>query len=563
MSKRKKAAKVVVAQRVREPRRDLVSTMRVIIPGANGSRMVFAAPRIAPSGIQARRGSYRGANNPRTRTQTPFGGSGDQHADPWTRRIMREISRDMERNAGAYSTMLDEYARVMVGDGVRALCRSKDENWNKLAGDWLHRKCLLTGVGSIDSRQRQSHYAQQAEFVRSTARDGDCLMIRRADFRIQMVEADQVTSGPAALLVGGTTNGMLSYADGVHMDDDGATIFYTVCPYDERTGSIALGQPINYPADVCSFAAIKTRISQTRGIPLLVSGMVSFERLDSFMESEVIAAEQGSQIYGAVEYPEGNMGYAGTYGAQSPSTGNDSQPPTPGFSGGLVNAPQGNIDWHETVAGAVIELPDGKKYVPINPQRPNRDAAPFMIELLRQFNANGGLPYEITYNDLRGLSWNVQRGMVQAARDKIVVPQNLIYAPVFRDNFRWMLANAIASGELPMVEGWDQLDLLFPRISWPDEGKEFEAQKAGLRGGLTTRHRIFGPDWRSMIDEQMIELEYATEKVVQYNKRFPDFKMKPQELLGLVDHGDESTMDGGDEVKAPGKKTKNPEEVES
>ena len=532
--------------------------MRMVYLDRDGRRTTGLA-----TGLQARRGSYRAANNPRTRLQTPIGGSGDMHADPWSRRIIREISRDMVRNCDTYATLLDAYARCMVGDGVRALLRSVDEQWNKDVGHMLDRACEST---QFDARGRQSLYAMQFSFVHSVAADGDAAMLKLDNTTIQLIESDQITSGPQGVFAGAFG---MPYADGVNLDMAGAPVSFTFFSYNQMTGNIDYGTQTTLPAEHVEFVAMRSRITQTRGLPMICTGLVSWERLDSYKESEVIAAEQGSQIYGAVTMPVGNLGYQSIYNPAAGRTGNDVQAPTPGLQGGMAPGTS-NIDWHETVAGSMLMLPDGKQYVPINPQRPNRDAAPFMMDMLRQFVSISGLPYEIVYNDLRGLSWSINRAMVSQARENIAVEQQNRYALPFRNIFKWIIANWIAAGLITAPMDWDRIDLAFPRLPWPDEGKEYEAQQAGLHAGLTTRQRLFGPDWRAMLDERMVELTYASELVTKYNTAFPDFETTPREFLGLSAPGEEAVVaeaeiaDGGDEMPAAkskdkGSKTKNPE----
>jgi capsid protein len=510
--------------------------------------------------IVARRGSYRAANNPRTRLQTPYGGSGDQQADPWSRRIVRELSRDMDRNSDTYRSLMDDWVRAVAGEGVRALPRSKDQEWNKKVTILLHQKWKESGPDGLDIQNTRSMYELQSDFVRAVGVDGDAAMIKLSNGKIQFIEADQITSGTASMSSGigsgVSTPGTLTYADGVEKDEFGAPTGFKIFSYEQNTGAVDLGKGHVYPPHEVEYVALKHRFSQTRGLPLIIAGLETWERIDSYKDSEVIAAEQGSLIYGAMEYPVGNMGYGTAYSPTSAQTNNDSQPPTAGFDGGF--SPQNNnIDWHETNAGYILETPNGAKYTPINPQRPNKDCAPFLIEMIRQFCANAGLPYEIVFNDLRGLSWSVHRAMVQLARDKIGVFQQNKFSVPFGNVVKWQLARWIEEGLIEEVEDWDIFDLAFPQISWPDEGKEFEAQKIGLRSALTTRHKLFGPDWRNMLDESMTELIYASELVKAYCKEFPDFKLTPREFLGLMDHINE-TIDGGDELPEAGKgKVKN------
>lgn len=500
--------------------------------------------------IVARRGSFRSSNNPHSRVQTPYGGSGDQHADPWSRRIIRELSRDMDRNSDTYRTLMDEWVRVMVGDGVRALFRSSNEEWNQRANRLIHKR-MSSIRGGVDSRQMKTGYRLLGDFVRSCGVDGDGAILKLTGAMIQVIESEQITSGTT-----GMSMGPLNYCDGIKMDAGGAPKKFHICPYSQKTGAIDYGRGKDYDADVVEFVAIgSARSSQTRGLPLLVAGLDDWERIDSYKESEIIAAEQSSMIYGAIEYPEGNMGAGARY-ANDGSVGGASAP-LPGFRGGFKD--DGTIDWNPVSAGYIMELPNGVKYVPINPQRPNRDTAPFLIEMLRQFGANAGLPYELVYNDLRGLSWSIHRAMVVVARDKIKHYQTTYFQPIFTNFYVWLTAQLIEEGELEEVDGWDEVELAWPQISWPDEGKEFEAQNLGLRSALTNRHKLFGPEWRKMLDERMIEIIYASELVTQYNKQYPDFKMTPHEFLGLADTKETPAEEGvpaSDELKDKQTKTK-------
>jgi len=82
-------------------------------------------------------------------------------------------------------------------------------------------------------------------------------------------------------------------------------------------------------------------------------------------------------------------------------------------------------------------------------------------------------------------------------------------------------------------EEWEKHELQWSRISWPDEGAEFEAQGLGLLKGLTTRHRVHGPLWRDILDERAEELAYASDLAKAHNAVNPDFPVTPQFFLGF------------------------------
>lgn len=500
----------------------VVKVNRIDAPkGSPEANRIFAQVHtiiaVRKQALQARRGSYRAAMNPRSRVSTPYGGSGDQHVDTWSRRMLRELSRDMDRNADTFGTLNDAFAAAVIGEGVKYRPTSSDTEWNKLVAERMHAKLMLDRNG-IDIRGLRTGYRIGYDLVRAFSVDGECGFIKLNNGKIQCFESEQLTNG------GKVKN---KDVDGVICNEDGTLSEFHICPY-TTIGALDYGSGEDFKAEYVEWLANRSRFSQTRGVPLIVGGLDDWERLDSFRESEVIAAEQGSQIYGAIEHPDGDLGtsrpFAGT-------RGNPSEIIRGGANYDTNN--EAGVDWQPTTAGALLDLPDGKKYVPIDPQRPNPNAVPFMMELIRQFCARTGLPYEFVYNDVRGLSWSVNRALVQMARDRIAIWQTQFFAPMFSNLYTWLLRNMIDDGEIPDREDWNSHELQWSRISWPDEGAEYDAQTTGLIKGLTTRHRVHGPLWRDFLDERAVELGYASELAKAHNQKYPDFPVTPQFFLGF------------------------------
>jgi len=487
---------------------------------AAGLRERVAQYKVARHGaVEARRGSYRAAANPRSRNQTPYGGSGDMQFDTWSRRFLRELSRDMDRNADTFRVLADAFTCAVVGSGVKYRPTTSDPEWNKTAAKKMDELMRRTRNG-VDARQIRSGYKIQYDMVRAFVVDGETGLIKLMGGTVQPFESDQLTGGHPDVFAS---------ADGVQTDEAGRVTKYNICPYQYPAGGVEISEGTEFPAEDVEWIANHSRFSQTRGTPMLVASLDDWERLDSFRESEIIAAEQGSQIYGVFEHPEGDLGTSNPF-----RTGDADVNPSDNVQGG-VSSNANNINWQPTVAGAIMDLPRGIKYVPVNPQRPNPEAVTFLMELIRQFCANVGLPYEIIYNDVRGLSWSVNRALVQMARDRVDVWQTQFFGPMLSNVYTFLMERLISEGEIPAHKEWEQHDLAWCEISWPDEGAEFEAQERGLLRGLTTRHRIHGPHWRDYLDERAEELRYAAELATVYNKTYPDFPVSPMFMLGFDD----------------------------
>jgi capsid protein len=553
-TKRKVKPKVKAGRTVRPPAigmRHVVKVKRELSPLASTAASFHARVHeivaVQKQAIQARRGSYRAAMNPRNRVQTPFGGSGDQHVDMWSRRMLRELARDMDRNADTFQVLHDAFATAVIGDGVKYRPTTSDADWNKDVARKMD-QLLRRDRGGIDVREFRTGYRIGYDLVRAYAVDGESGLLKLANFKVQCFETEQITTG-------GATEPLSM--DGVNCNEDGTLKSFHIVPYDNM-GRLDLGAGEDYPANVVEWAANRSRFSQTRGVPLIVGGLDDWERLDSFRESEVIAAEQGSQIYGVVEHPEGDIGTSRPFSA---SMNDPAQVLRGGLTDGQSNANGIQVDWQPTVSGAMMDLPNGLKYVPIDPSRPNPNAVPFMMELIRQFCAKAGLPYEWVYNDVRGLSWSVNRALVQMARDRISIWQTQTFAPLFSNLYTWLLEGLIARGEVEKIKGWDQHELQWSQISWPDEGAEYDAQTTGLLKGLTTRHRVHGPLWRDILDERAEELAYASELAKQHNAKFKEFSVTPQFFLGFEGEVSKTETESVSETLVDGKpqraKTKN------
>jgi hypothetical protein len=173
--------------------------------------------------------------------------------------------------------------------------------------------------------------------------------------------------------------------------------------------------------------------------------------------------------------------------------------------------------------------------------------------LLRSFCAVTGCPYEFVYNDLRGLSWSVNRALVVQCRDRVKTWQTQKFANKFSAVYLWTLSRMIESGEVSAPPAdWKNHEHQWPQISWPDEGKEYEAQTIGLQRALTTRHRLFGPQWQTLLEERAEELDFASILAKTHNAAHPEFPVQPWFFLGFdpADMGPvEGNLSGGDEVK--------------
>jgi capsid protein len=459
---------------------------------------------------EARRSSYRAALNPRSRVQTALGGSGDSHADQLTRRLLRELARDLDRNASAFTTLHSKFAQFLTGRGVPWIPRTGNAAWDKAAQDYLAARMQSQAV---DVRGLRTGYDLQGLYARGYAVDGDALSILLEGGRIQLIEGEQLDGDL-------NTKDLLS-STGISTNDDGAATVFNIRPYGPGEW---LGQSEAFTPDQVTYTANSHRPSQTRGTPLLHACLDDFERADSYVESEVIAAEVSSQIWVTLNYREGKTPQL-PYGQPDDAAQNDSA-----VRGGLKS--NGEVDWQPSVAGSALVAPDGMTANPWNPQRPNVNAEPFLIWLLRSWCGSIGVAYELIFNDLRSLSWAVAKSYVDLTNATIADIQTKKLDAPFRRWYLHLIANAINAGHLPANAQWFVGDLDWPRLTEPDDEKRFKANQAGYQSGQTSRRRQLGNDWQHIISELGEEYRTACKTCRAINQEFPEFPVRPEYFLG-------------------------------
>ena len=474
--------------------------------------------------VEARRASYRSASNPRRRDQQSLlGGSGDSHADAITRRLTRELSRDLDRNAGAFQTIGNKLEEFLVGPGVRYRPTTADTGWNMRAAEMIHQR-MQQIEGGIDARQIRSGYGLQSVIARQMSVDGDLGVLKLADRTVQILESDQIAAGINANY-GGTA---WSTHEGVQLAPSGKVERFFACPYDPDTGVVLYDKAQAYTPDELLFHALTKRHSQTRGMPDLTAVLDDFERQDSYLESEIIAAELSSQIWVTLDYLEGRN-------PQPPFNPTDPNQNDTSLRGGYNAA--GVPDWQQTAAGSAMVCPDGMRATPFSPQRPNINAEPFLIFLLRQHTGLMGYAYELFFNDFRNLSWSTAKSLVDMANTTTERRQTQDLKPLFSGIGTFVLWGLIEDGLLPHRDDWDRHEFEWPRMAQPDDEKFFKSNQLGFRTGQNSRVRVFGSRAFEIMNELAVEREHACILARALNEEYPEFPTTPEHFLGAMEAG--------------------------
>jgi len=451
-------------------------------------------------GLSASAGSYRATDAARSRVRV-HGGGGDTHADRQSRRVLRDLSRDLERNAEPYQIFLRGAARLIGAPTPRPT--TPDHAWNRaIAAHWRAHAGRIRG--GFDARNLDTWPALCLGWWMAALRDGDVARALLATGQIQTIEADCIDAPPRPgnqhrRVVGGLTLGQQSDLLGVWL-----------APRDAN-GRPQAEKATEHSPEYVGLLAFFRGTSQTRGVPVMCAGLDNAERVDALVESEIIGAEQASNIFGAVTRQLGQ----GQVAPGAPLVQGDIAAAA-GADVTQASAQGQTIDYVSFPAGSYLDLPVGHDWKSDKPGRPNLDVPQFLRAILSMSAAVIALPYPVIFADFHGINWSGNRGLVSLTRDALATLRDTWCEPYVDPVYGWWLAHGLADGTLPappagwtwaqtMAHEWD-----WPmRPEWPDPLKEEQRHDLALRLGTSSLHRISGPDWYDILRERAEEEQAA------------------------------------------------------
>jgi capsid protein len=434
-----------------------------------------------PLSLRAAAGSYRASETTRSRVAVRGAGGADRHVDDQTRARARELMQDLLRNAHPATVL---HGRWLDDLGV-PMPRSTtgDEQWDSQV-DALWQIDAQRKRGGLDARGMHTWAGLFRGWASATAGDGDVLIVKGEDLMLRTYEAERI-AGPS----GG--NQHQRTVGGVVLGRDGEPLRTYVAPV--RAGGwvdAKAAEPVEQEA--CVFFQHLTRHSQTRGLPVLVAGLDDFERLDSMLESTVIAGEQNSNLFGAIKGLKSEL----AAGARGPATSAPiSAKGAPAILDTGANPADRVPDYYETARGALLMLYDDQEYQAIQPTAPNLAIGPFMTWMLRLLSLGYSYPYELALMDLGGLSWSSSKTLVTLARAGMARWRGQVFEAGLRDIRNWWLAAKINAGLIRPRDDWESHAWDWPELPWPDPLKEEQRNVLAYANGSDSPQRVVGHAW--------------------------------------------------------------------
>jgi capsid protein len=471
--------------------------------------------------MKAAFGSYRSTDLGRARPIIRDG-SGDRHVDDYSRRIARELARDLDRSSGLYRSAITAFMDLSIGGGVIPSPTSANHAWN-LKVDALVKSEYTDGC-ALDMEGTDSMGSLQRKWARSVVNDGDVLLIKSSEAggKLVTIESDRI-EGPKS-----GDNQYQRTTGGVKCDvQTGQRIGYYVAPYDAAGQNIVAAKAQFFKADEVIFIGTPSRKSQVRSMPALVASLDDAERVESLIESEIISAEQASQLWGVLKDPAGTE-----TGGQNPlaPTNGDGSPALGGFPSG-PNGGTTNVPFQDFVAG-LIGFIGNREFQQIKTERPNLNVTEFAKAVLRIFIAELGVPYEMAMLDVGSLSWSGNKALLSFAERRLQVWRDQVFGPAFSAIYRWRVRSWISQGLLDDVPDWSSHIHNWPLPPATDGPDQVKTDEGNIALGKTNLHRLVGPGWKRVLDERALEIVHAAQLAFDITKQFPDAKVEWRDLIG-------------------------------
>jgi lambda family phage portal protein len=386
--------------------------------------------------------------------------------------LIRARARDFERNNPYSKRAIEVISNNTVGTGIRpshkGLTEAQTKKIKMLWSAWAE-------TTAIDFFGQKDIYGIQDLVMKTVARDGECLVIRRVNktsktipFQLQVLEIDYLDDNiysPASVTKGHTI------LQGVEFDASGKKVAYWL--YDNHPGDPNLRTfntvPKRVLAEYVCHIYDESRPGQVRGIPFGVSAMVRLKDFEEYQDAELIRRKVASLMVAFVTDAQGSA--LGTSG-------------------------KGNKFPKKMTPGSILETNPGQTVTLSSPPSVDGYAEYTRVEL-QSIAIAYGVTYEALTGNLSDVNFSSGRmGWLEFARNIQKWQYNIIVPMLCNRIYDWFCKGIEISGfgKAPLYATWTP-----PKREMIDPAKEAEAMKALVRSGFLSKQEAirslgFEPD---------------------------------------------------------------------
>lgn len=421
-----------------------------------------------------------------------------ESTDGMYRDTIRARSRDLERNSDILESVVLAFERNVVGGGFKLQAKTENEELNTTIETLFKLWCRPK---NCDVTQQQSFSEICQMLVRRQKVDGGIIVVLRyiddgvVPLSLQLYEVDDLdTMIP--------TKSTKKIVNGIEYNAYNRPIAYHLKKYDAYGNYIGTSERIE--AKDVLFLFKKKRPSQLREISELSSTLPRVRDMNQFMEAVSVKERVAALLAVLIKrlIPNGNTNVGRSSGATERRSG---------YAGKMLSP------------GMIMELNPGDDVHVVQPPAQAANSAEFIRLQQRLSGASQGISYEVAARDMSQVNYSSARqGLTEDQKTYLMQQQYLIehfLIPVYEA----FLESAILAGKISIKdyhtkkESYLKHEWVGPGMKWIDPLKEANANKIALETNQTTLAEIAGNtgnDWREIIDQRALEIEYMREKGV-------------------------------------------------
>lgn len=356
--------------------------------------------------------------------------------------------------------------------------------------------------------------------------DGDILVVKQADGRLQNVEGDRIRSPsdlPASVAA-------LNLTHGVQTDAAGAAVAYCVCKRGDYGNQFLFERLVSAENAVLHASWDQHRFDQVRGVTPLSSALNQYRDTYEALEYSLAKAKV-AQLFGLVFYREAADSLGDITNATDDATSGTETADT-------ADKSETEVDF--TRGPAVLDLEPGDRAEFLENKTPSVEFADFIRSIVMLALKSLDIPYShydeahTNYSGSR-LAWLQYEYAAEAKRADLV--------EVLDEILTWRIMLWILAGRLILPGSMTLADLTWAwvpaGVPWIDPLKEIQADGLAVDRGFSSTPFIckrHGRDAYRLIDEQADYLAYRQQKLGQYDQAPGRPATEQSEVaLGLID----------------------------
>ena len=434
----------------------------------------------------------------------------------YVRRYLNGLDSNVIGSKGIMLQMKVEDSPLVYDDQAN---RVIEKEWRK----WCNRK-----HATPNGRQSWIDICKLA--LRSCARDGDVLLqlVRGFNndhgFAVQLIEADMLDlhHNNYKLQNGGEIR------MGVETNSVGRPVAYHILTAHPGETSDTSRRRLRVDADDIIHLYNPERISQTRGVPWMVSAMTRLQMLAGYEESELVASRVAASKMGFLTKDANTESYTG----------------------------EEDEDYNlimESEPGSIEELPTGMSFQEWNPTHPTTAYKDFVKSTLRGISAGLNISYNTLANDLEGVNYSSIRAGLFDEREHYKSIQNWFIDSFIQPVFEAWLEASILNGVFPFgITKFDKMNQpkwCARRWPWVDPLKDMQANILAMNNGLEAKRNIInytGGDIDDIYSTIAADNKLAEDKGLVFNA---------EDMPVESDESDEDEKEEAIPVKTPSRNT--------